>query len=189
MIKKSLLIFIIAILIILGFSACTKSNDQGSNTKQQTQKANAESEDANILTVPESGYPIGNMEDSYPNGEYLSPEDKYPVQDSNRKNGPSFTIDEPIKQNKNIVTGTGPAGVPIRLVDITMMGEELGLTIIDENANFLFDLNQPLISGHVIGLMIGDLSKTEFNYDEFVYSNEYIDKPMIGTLFYVAVVP
>jgi hypothetical protein len=105
------------------------------------------------------------------------------------ENGPSFTMDEPVDPNSNTVTGTGPAGVPLKLVDVTTMGEELALTTIDENGYFSFNLGQPLTSGHAVGLMIGDLSDTNFNYDEFAYSDEYIDKPMIGTFFYIAVVP
>ena len=187
--KRFYATFFIIIILLLGLSACAKRSDDGIRAEQPDQTIKTDTEVENTITGPEDGYPAEGMVDAYPVSEDNQQESMYPIHDPSHEYGPSFTIDEPIDPNSNTVTGIGPVGVPIRLVDVTTMGEELASTTIDESGNFLFTLEQPLISGHAIGLMVGDLSETEFNYDEFVYSNEYIDKPMIGTLFYVAVVP
>lgn len=192
--KRSLTIIMLAVLLIL--AACAKTNGgEEPLTEQPTEIIQTEPEDTYPVSPDrdlEETYPITpdrDMEESYPIEEDSDPEDMYPIQEPNEDYGPSFTIDEPIEPDSNIVTGTGPAGVPIRLVDVTTMGEELALTTIDEDGTFTFELEQPLVLGHTVGLMIGDLAETEFDYDDFMYSNEYIDKPMIGILFTVAVVP
>jgi len=187
--KRFYATFFIIIIFLMSLSACTKRSDEEIRTEQPGQTIKTDTEVENTMTGPEDGYPAESMVDAYPVSEDNQQESMYPIHDSGHEYGPSFTIDEPIDPNSNTVTGIGPAGVPIRLIDVTTVGEELASTTIDKSGNFIFILERPLISGHVIGLMIGDLSKTEFNYDKFVYSNEYIDKPMIGTLFYVAVVP
>lgn len=180
------LIFITLIIILAG---CTNFTDEETNTEQPTQITDPNPEESSTSNDLQDGYPISGSDNGYPLEEDNPMESAYPNIDPGMEYGPSFTIDEPLDPNSTTVTGTGPAGVPIKLVDVTTMGEELALTTIDENGNFSFSLDKPLTSGHAVGLMIGDLSNTDFNYDEFTYSDEYIDKPMIGTLFYIAVVP
>ncbi len=137
-----------------------------------------------------SPYPMGSassLESQYPAG--TSSESAYPIDANTQfKLGPYFTIDEPVQAGSKTVTGTGPANVPIRLIDITLMGEELASTKVDENGKFTFNLDTDLVAGHSIGLQIGDLDGTGFNYDEFLYNPQYYDKPMIGIIFYIAVI-
>jgi len=139
----------------------------------------------------ESIYPVKPRitdEITYPISTETLEEVTYPIEEKNENDGPKFTIDEPIIGTNRNVTGTGPAEVPIRLIDVTTMGTELATTTIDEDGIFEFVLTEDLPVGHVIGLQIGDLTNTEFNYDEFMYSSEYYDKPMIGIIFTIAVV-
>jgi hypothetical protein len=63
------------------------------------------------------------------------------------------------------------------------MGTILGETIIDERGNFQFDLEQPLQSGHSIGIQLGDITGTELNESDFLYSDTYYERPFIGILF------
>lgn len=187
--KRSTAIYLILIILIIILTGCTNLTDEENNTGQPTQITDPNPVENSTDNDPQDGYPIPGSDNRYPVEENNPMESAYPNLDPGREYGPSFTIDEPVDPNSTTVTGTGPAGVPIKLVDITTMGEELALTTVDENGNFSFSLDKPLTSGHAVGLMIGDLSDTDFNYDEFTYSDEYIDKPMIGTLFYIAVVP
>ena len=59
----------------------------------------------------------------------------------------------------------------------------MGTTIIDKEGNFTFELNAPVISGHSIGLQLGDITNTEFNEADFYYNDSYYDRPIVGTLF------
>jgi hypothetical protein len=185
--KRSYAQFYIAAILIINLTACSQGSNVGIDTEQSRQTTKTERAQESTIEKIEDGYPAGSIFDSYPVSEENQQENVYPVHNPIREYGPSFTIDEFI--DPNVITGTGPSGVPIKLVDVTMMGEVLALTTIDETGNFVFHVDKPLKSGHAIGLMIGDLSKTEFNYDEFSYSDEYIEKPMIGTLFIILIVP
>lgn len=102
------------------------------------------------------------------------------------KQGPVFTIDKPVLAGATEVTGSGPAGVPIRLVDVTEVGLELATTTIDENGRFVFRLAEGLPTGHSVGLQIGDLTGTPFKEEDFLYSDTYYDRPYIGVLFDIA---
>ncbi len=68
--------------------------------------------------------------------------------------GPAFAIDTPVPDARTL-TGQGPAGIPILVVDVSMTGEELGQGYIDDEGNFEIALYKPLIEGHRVGLMAG----------------------------------
>jgi len=69
--------------------------------------------------------------------------------------GPAFAIDRPLEGSGNRITGQGPAGVPIVVVDVTLTGQKLGEGFIDEKGHFDIKLSKPLEPGHRIGLMAG----------------------------------
>lgn len=132
-------------------------------------------------TEVESAYPVlpnpdGNLEISYPIADSESS-----ITDSMR--GPDFSIDEPVKAGDTSVLGTGPAGVPIVLVDVSLVGEPLAYTTIGEDGRFSFTLENPLPSGHSIGIQLGDLTGTDFLQSQFQYNETYFERPLIGTLF------
>ncbi len=184
--KNNLLLILI---LIIALSACKPKDESEDplnaptkNLSEVSQETNPENEPSVLDTVV--SYPINDADNTYP---VSVEQNTYPISYM-LKQGPKFTIDEPVVVDAEFVTGTGPANVPIRLVDVSLMGKEIGKTTIGQDGAFRFELDNTLVPGHSIGLMIGDLSKTDFNYDDFMYSNEYYDKPMIGTIFYIAVV-
>ena len=138
---------------------------------------------------PQTGTPPGSV------GSTASVNSAYPAVNtasypapvvSGVKQGPVFTIDEPVKVSATEVTGTGPADVPIVLVSVTNMGEVLSSTVIAGDGTFVFKLTAPLAVDTTIGLMLGDLSGTSINAMDFTVSDTYYDRPMIGTLFDIA---
>lgn len=138
----------------------------------------------------ESGEPSGE-ETGYPVTEYSFPTDEgYPVEDpmEGYTQGPEFNIDLPVSGGDLTVTGTGPADVPIILVDVTEFALILGETTIETNGTFNFTLADPLDSGHTIGLMLGDIEGTDFVESDFLYSETYFERPLIGILFDMVVV-
>lgn len=130
--------------------------------------------------ISEEGYPITYESNDKPIG--------YPIktEESLILPGPVFMINTPVKEGDMVVTGTGPSEVPIILVDVTEVGTILGDTIIDENGIFEFSLTSPLQSGHSIGLQLGNLSNTDLDEKDFLYSETYFERPFIGILFDIA---
>ncbi len=78
-----------------------------------------------------------------------------PLQVPDEVPGPAFAIDRPLEAGATRVTGQGPVGIPIVVVDVTLTGRELGQGFIDDSGHFDIELSEPLESGHRIGLMAG----------------------------------
>jgi len=140
-----------------------------------------------VATEPEIDEPIvGSLENGYPIATPESIELSYPVGSMGEDdvlNGPEFEIIRPVSHGDLIVSGTGPTGVPIKLVNVSEAGTILGETVIDEGGEFLFSLENPLVSGHSIGIQLGDITGTGFNESDFIYSDTYYERPLIGILF------
>jgi hypothetical protein len=77
-----------------------------------------------------------------------------------------FEIDRPMKAGATVVTGRGPAGVPITIVGVTTMGNDLGSGVIGADNHFAIQV-APLTPNVRIGIAIGDLTGTNFRADEF----------------------
>jgi hypothetical protein len=164
------IIFFLLFLPILIFSSCS-------------QQSPTEVQQNNDPAYPISdGYPATNLENEL--------NDSYPVDNSIQygDRGPDFNINEPLTEGEQTVSGTGPAGVPIILVDVFMNGEFLDETTIQENGEFIFNLVDPLVKGHSIGIMLGDISGSDFNEIDFIYNENYRDIPLIGVIFDMVVV-
>jgi hypothetical protein len=131
----------------------------------------------------ESGYPVSEIIDSVESG--------YPIKERDEvlyPQGPNFEIDEPVSKNDNVVTGSGPANVPIILVDVSEMASILSKTVINNDGLFTFDLQIKLEPGHLIGIQLGDIKGTGLNESDFLYNENYFVKPLIGILFDMVVV-
>jgi hypothetical protein len=131
-----------------------------------------------------------NNETGYPLSEPQGREDGYPVIESEPfyEPGPEFNIQQPVSGGETIVTGTGPAGVPIRLVSVSDLGLVLAETVIMDDGTFTFVLQDPLKSGYSIGLQLGDIKGTGLSEGDFIYSDTYFERPLVGILFDLVVV-
>jgi hypothetical protein len=126
--------------------------------------------------IVESGYPVAPTEVIPPTGGYPAP----PTRD------PSiipFELDRPITVNATQVTGSGPAGVPIVLQDVTFMGVVLGETVIGPDNRFSFSV-QPLEGNRRIGISIGDLTGTAWDLEVlqglFYLGPQPVSVPQVG---------
>lgn len=131
-------------------------------------------------TAGQEAYPIEDEDVE------VKAETGYPIEEENLTTyaqGPEFSIDEPVIAGALIVTGNGPAGVPLNLVDASEVGALLAETVIETNGTFTFNLTDPLPEKHMIGLQLGDLTGTDLNENDFVYSDTYFVRPLIGVLF------
>ena len=130
-------------------------------------------------------------------GAYPSPESGYPAPaavDSNGypapslPQGPEFTFTLPVKATDTEVAGKGPAGVPIKLVNVARSAETIGETTIDANGAFKISVPAKLIAGDRIALMLGNIAGTKFNPDDFLSGPGYQDYPLVGILLTSTVV-
>jgi hypothetical protein len=97
-----------------------------------------------------------------------------------------FQLDKPIPVGATRVTGRGPAGVPIMLLDITFGGPLLALGEIDEKGRFELELDKPLEANHRIGLALGNLSGSDWqstNFSSEFNGDEAMSVPQVGYFF------
>lgn len=94
-----------------------------------------------------------------------------------------FQLDRPLKAGAAMVTGGGPAGIPISIESVTTMGEVLGIGTIGSDNRFAITVS-PLTANVRIGIALGDLSGTnhtneEFNADAYK-GDDALVMPMVG---------
>ena len=77
-----------------------------------------------------------------------------------------FTIERPLVAGATVVHGTGPAGVPIYIADVTFMGDPLGTGTIGPDGKFTIQV-RPLEASHRIGLALGILDGTPWKPADF----------------------
>ena len=134
---------------------------------------------ANTATAGVAGGDAGGY--PAPQASYPAPVAGYPAPTTQA--GPKFTINEPVKTTDAQVTGTGPAGVPLRLVDVSQAGEVIASTTIGSDGTFRFDVAGKLTAGNRIGLVMGSTEGTGVNPSDFTSGPGYEDIPRIGILF------
>ncbi len=77
-----------------------------------------------------------------------------------------FQIDRPVKVGDTVVRGSGPTGIPIVIMNVTMMGTILGGD--DVGPDNRFEVEVPPLEPNIrIGLAIGDLTGTSHTWEEF----------------------
>lgn len=86
------------------------------------------------------------------------------------------------------MTGTGPAGVPIKLINITVNASVIGETTIAEDGTFSFDVVGQINPQNVLAIKLGTTDGTDINPRDFLRGPGYEDMPMIGIVFVKAVV-
>jgi hypothetical protein len=102
--------------------------------------------------------------------------------------GPQFTINTPVNASDAQVTGKGPAGVPIKLINMSKSSELIGEVTIGSDGAFTVDASSKLIAGDRIALMLGNTAGTKFNPNDFISGPGYQDYPLIGVTFASTVV-
>jgi hypothetical protein len=89
-----------------------------------------------------------------------------------------YTFDTPLVPGDTQVTGSGPENIPIRIVDVTLMGAELGAGAIDQDGKYAITVS-PLPKGHRIGIMLGTVADSKKSYELQRHGQ---DMPMIGII-------
>lgn len=106
-----------------------------------------------------------------------------PLESSSSIDAVPFRINRPVRVGDTILTGSGPAGIQIVIVNATTMGDRIGSGVIGPDGQFSIVV-LPLEANIRIGLEIGDLSGTGHLFEDFngdVYKGEEaLLLPMVG---------
>ncbi|HEU5102935.1 MAG TPA: Ig-like domain-containing protein [Roseiflexaceae bacterium] len=130
-------------------------------------------------------------------GAYPAPEGAYPAPATPQtadgypapaEQGPEFTFNLPVRASDAQVTGKGPAGVPIKLVNVARSGEVIGETTIGSDGAFSVSLPSKLTAGDRVALMLGNTAGTNIDPNDFISGPGYQDYPLIGILLASTVV-
>lgn len=91
-------------------------------------------------------------------------------------NAVPFQLNKPITAGTTEVTGRGPAGIPIWILDYTFGGTVLGQGVTGEDNTFSIQV-PTLEANHRIGIVLGDLEGTEWQPENFYFEQFYGDDP------------
>lgn len=182
-------LFVCVIIPMLFLSACSTPSETP-EIPLTTQSSSAGN--------PQNSYPAPETEASTPEVypapaqiEYLAI-DPYPSPEEIPSGIIPFTFDKPLSDGDTKVSGTGPAGVPIEVVDVTLMRLVLAKGTIEDNNTFSFELKEPLEKGHRIGIVLAELAGTEWTEeqfaDQFYNGDQAMNVPTVGFFFDTAMV-
>ena len=123
----------------------------------------------------ESGYPVSSQEgdaaeNGYPGpvtesiigdgGAYpsplLKPPDAYPAPNNLIDESKRFTMEEPLKDGQQEISGTGVAGISIKVISLSNGGEQLGFGVLTEDGSYTIKLSRPGAGGELLGLQFAD---------------------------------
>jgi Bacterial Ig domain len=175
--------FLILVLVGILLVAC----DQASTPKPiatQAAQSGATQQPQSVATATDA-YPA--PDNAYPAPSASASADGYPPP-SPLTQGPKFTLNTPVRASDAKVTGKGPAGVPVKLVNVARSGEVIGETTIGSDGTFTVEAPAKLIAGDRIALMLGNTAGTKFNPDDFISGPDYQDYPLLGIMFASTVV-
>jgi hypothetical protein len=99
-----------------------------------------------------------------------------------------FSLDLPLEPGATRVTGHGPAGLRIAIVDVSLGTDEIGTGEIGVDGAFAVDV-KPLPAGDRIGIMAGTSLPPEFEANlDLLWGEGGIQLPMFGNVFASATV-
>lgn len=186
---------ILAILLLAGLlvTACSPATE--TPVVEPEVESPAETEESQPAQNDEQAYPAVEFpeptaSDTYPAPVEFQEYDPYP-ESSPEALAARFMLDKPIYAGATTVSGSGPAGVPIFILDITFAGEPLAQGVIGRDGSFSFPVNE-LEKGHRLGIALGDLAGSGYTEEELLVPGYFGDTaltvPTIGFFLDTALV-
>jgi len=171
-----IIVFALGMLLLTGCDtlSSTAPTPPSAATPGSTNKA----EPAQTATTP-NAYPA--PQGAYPAPEGTASAGAYPA--PTLKQGPKFTINEPIKAADSQVSGTGLSGVTIKLIDITNGGQNLNETTVGADGSYTFDVAGKLKVGDWLAIQLGSSQSAGINPQDFLAGPGYQDTPFVGIIF------
>ena len=92
---------------------------------------------------------------------------------------PQYSVSlDPVRAGDTRVSGEGPAGLPLRVVDMSLAGEPLGEGVVAQDGTFLILLGSPVAGGNRVGILLGELTGSKYSQSDFAVR----DVPLIGAV-------
>jgi hypothetical protein len=148
---------------------------------------------ANGVETPQSASPTASpttSSDASPDAAYpaaplpAQPQPAYP-DPAVEAGKPLLALNKPARVGDRTVTGVGPPGLAVELINITFMGERLGAGVIDQDGTFSISVD-PLPGGIRMGLS-ADISPLGLEPEDFQLTEGTISVPQVGHFFDSAV--
>jgi len=115
---------------------------------------------ASAESYPAPGVGVVSVQTGYPAPVTATPEtSRIPIV--------PFVLDRPLEPGATVVSGSGPADVPIVIANVFLMGEIIGEGTIGADGRFSFPISPTLETGHWIGIALDNLTDSEFAYEDF----------------------
>ena len=201
-------VFAFAIISSLFFVGCGAANESEGIDQNESvvtgqeevtqEKVNVNEEEAYPEQISDNGnnsdsaYPVENSSDneevSYPIEKPDSVNivtDPYPAPGD--EDGVLLAINQPINAGDTMIHGVGPAGLPIIILNITFVGEQLGAGVIDEDGTFSIPV-VPIPEGVRIGVT-ADSDVTDSLEVEILPGEGEISVPRVGYFYDSVVIP
>ena len=175
--------FITLILTGLILTGCASSSPPGAT--QTPPPPTAPPGAGNTATIPTTP-PQSYQPPSAPTSAVLSAWG-YPPPPDTGVQGPAFTINIPLRAVDAQVSGTGPAGVPIQVLNITA-GSLIAEVQISPEGMFVVDATGFLNPGDKVALVLGNLNnaQTQFTSSDFANGPGYQLLPSNVVAFAIA---
>ena len=195
---KSKTLYLWLVIGILFLAACSSQSPTKTNAPE-TPEATISVSTTQISTLPEAATPYPPSAQEHQTEPYpppasdLSAVDAYlpPSVADEVTGGPPFQLTKPILEGDTEISGIGPAGVPILILDITFMGEILGEGILNSDGTFSIEVDA-LEKGHHIGIALGNLEDTQWTDEDFYGTGfngeESALVPMVGYFYDTTIV-
>jgi hypothetical protein len=186
---RTIIILLISLFLMIFMAACNTPTQRTSTPLENETKE----PDSFVQESEIEGYPVAEtptVQDASEDVPYPAPiqvavESAYPGEVLKNSNAIVLAFDHPIKSTDTLLTGVGPAGLEIYVLDITFMGAELGRAIIDKDGTFSIAVND-MQPGIRIGLS-ADISSIGLTQEDVIPGNGEISMPRIGYFFDSAV--
>lgn len=165
-------------------TATSPSPDDGS-TEDNPDATNGEGEEAYpppapTAAVSDGPYPPPTVAIPTPVTSYPEPE---PV--NTPENGVAFAFERPIGPGDTVIRGVGPAGLEVRVVNVTFMGDVMATTTVGDDGQF--EVTVPALEPGVRIGLTADIEGTDLA-DRIVPGEGALGVPQVGYFFDTVVI-
>lgn len=91
-------------------------------------------------------------------------------------------FDEPLYEGDEEVSGTGPAGLPIIIMDASLQ-INLGSGTVDPDGTFRIAVDPPLVAPNLLGIMLDETRSSPYPKEWIPCLDRCRDQPMVGLLY------
>jgi hypothetical protein len=92
-----------------------------------------------------------------------------------------FQLDGPLLAGDTQVSGTGVAGVPIIIMDVSRI-TEIGSGVVGQDNRFSITTSEPLVAYSIIGVMVDQARPSPYTVEQLPCGETCRDQPHVGVL-------